>query len=132
MTTSRMALAEAHLALASLQMLVFFPSRAKSARESLAAARKQELTPEMAERAGYLAFWIEQMSLEEFGGDSAVAVKLADEYLELLAAGGSDWPHVLAGRLGVDLNDSNFWRNGISRIENLIERAEALAAEVTA
>ncbi len=56
----------------------------------------------------------------------------ADEYLELLAAGGSDWPHVLAGRLGVDLNDSNFWRNGISRIENLIERAEALAAEVTA
>ena len=48
-------------------------------------------------------------------------------YLALLAAGGSDWPHVLVGRLGIDLRDPGFWHQGLNAIEVLIARAEALA-----
>ena len=51
----------------------------------------------------------------------------ADEYLDLLRAGGSDWPHELVGRVGVDLEDENFWQRGLSQIEELIEQAESLA-----
>jgi len=51
----------------------------------------------------------------------------ADQYLDLLRAGGSDWPHNLAGELGVDLQAENFWQNGVSHIEAMIEDAEALA-----
>ncbi|HEX8385295.1 MAG TPA: M3 family oligoendopeptidase, partial [Rubricoccaceae bacterium] len=36
----------------------------------------------------------------------------ATRYRDLLAAGGSDWPHVLVGRLGVDLRDPAFWDGG--------------------
>lgn len=53
----------------------------------------------------------------------------ADEYLELLRAGGSDWPHTLVGRMGVDLEDEDSWENGLSQIEALIAEAETLAAE---
>ena len=48
-----------------------------------------------------------------------------DQYIELMRAGGSDWPHVLAARLGVDLQDPAFWEKGLHAIETLIERAEA-------
>lgn len=34
------------------------------------------------------------------------------QYRDLLAAGGSDWPHVLVGRLGIDLRDPAFWDQG--------------------
>jgi oligoendopeptidase F len=50
----------------------------------------------------------------------------ADRYLELLEAGGSDWPHVLIGRLGVDLQDPAFWQRGLGEIEKLIDQAEDL------
>ena len=51
----------------------------------------------------------------------------ADKYLDLLAAGGSDWPHELVGALGIDLTDLDFWQQGLAEIGALIERAEALA-----
>lgn len=51
----------------------------------------------------------------------------ADRYLDLLRAGGSDWPHELVGRVGVDLEEEAFWQRGLSQIESLIERAEDLA-----
>jgi oligoendopeptidase F len=51
----------------------------------------------------------------------------ADQYLDLLRAGGSGWPHELVGHMGVDLEDEDFWQNGLSHIEALIEQAEALA-----
>jgi oligoendopeptidase F len=50
-----------------------------------------------------------------------------EQYLELLSAGGSDWPHKLVGELGVDLNNPEFWNNGLEEIEKMIERAESLA-----
>ena len=53
-----------------------------------------------------------------------------EKYLRLLEAGGSDWPHVLLKKLGIDLNDSRFWQEGILAIEQLITKAEKLAEEV--
>ncbi|MDX1439635.1 MAG: M3 family oligoendopeptidase [Rubricoccaceae bacterium] len=55
----------------------------------------------------------------------------AAKYRDLLAAGGSDWPHVLVGRLGIDLNDSSFWMRGLDAIEELITRAEKIAERIT-
>ena len=51
----------------------------------------------------------------------------ARQYRDLLAAGGSDWPHVLVGRLGIDLRDPGFWDRGLDAVEVLIAEAEALA-----
>ena len=50
-------------------------------------------------------------------------------YLDLLRAGGSDWPHVLIGRLGIDLQDPAFWHQGLSAIEDLIVEAEQAARD---
>lgn len=50
------------------------------------------------------------------------------KYLELLASGGSDWPHVQTAKLGVDLQDTGFWKQGLAAIEELIRQAEELAA----
>ncbi|MGB3545167.1 M3 family oligoendopeptidase, partial [Rubrivirga sp.] len=52
----------------------------------------------------------------------------ASGYRDLLAAGGSDWPHVLVGRLGIDLKDPGFWDRGLDAIEVLVAEAEGLAA----
>ncbi len=51
----------------------------------------------------------------------------AEQYLDLLRAGGSDWPHTLVGQVGVDLTDEDFWQQGLSQIEELIAEAESLA-----
>ena len=51
----------------------------------------------------------------------------ADQYLNLLRAGGSDWPHELVGQMGVDLHAEDFWQTGLSHIEAMIEDAEVLA-----
>ncbi|MDT0631188.1 M3 family oligoendopeptidase [Rubrivirga litoralis] len=52
----------------------------------------------------------------------------ARKYRDLLAAGGSDWPHVLVGRLGIDLHDPGFWDQGLDAVEALVAEAERLAA----
>jgi oligoendopeptidase F len=49
------------------------------------------------------------------------------KYVDLLTAGGSDYPHVLVGKLGIDLTDQTFWHQGLKSIEALIEEAEKLA-----
>jgi len=54
----------------------------------------------------------------------------ADQYLDLLRAGGSDWPRALVGQLGVDVEGEAIWHNGLSQIEALIDRAEDLAAQM--
>ncbi len=54
----------------------------------------------------------------------------ATRYRELLAAGGSDWPHVLVGKLGIDLRDPGFWDQGLDAIAALVEEAETLAEEL--
>ena len=48
-------------------------------------------------------------------------------YLDLLAAGGSDAPHVLLGKLGVDVNDSGFWELGLRLLGDMVSEAEEAA-----
>lgn len=48
-------------------------------------------------------------------------------YLDLLAAGGSNWPEELVRPLGVDLNDPTFWDKGLGMIEEFVKQAEAMA-----
>jgi oligoendopeptidase F len=52
------------------------------------------------------------------------------KYLELLAAGGSEAPHVLLARLGVDVTDPNFWELGLKLLGDMVTEAEALAAKL--
>ena len=54
-----------------------------------------------------------------------------DRYLALLEAGGSDWPHVLARRTGIDLQDPALWNAGLAAIEDLITEAEELALDLS-
>ncbi len=54
----------------------------------------------------------------------------ADQYLEMLAAGSSDWPHEIVRPLGVDLNDPKFWDGGIQIIDRMVKDAEELAAKI--
>jgi oligoendopeptidase F len=49
-------------------------------------------------------------------------------YLELLAAGGSNWPEELLRPLGVDLKDPGFWAQGLGLLEQMVLQAEELAA----
>jgi oligoendopeptidase F len=51
-------------------------------------------------------------------------------YLELLAAGGSEAPHVLLARLGVDVTDPSFWELGLRLLGDMVGEAERLAAQV--
>ena len=53
-------------------------------------------------------------------------------YLELLAAGGSDSPNELAKLVGVDLTDPEFWNAGLTVIEHQLVEAESLAGAVGA
>jgi oligoendopeptidase F len=52
-------------------------------------------------------------------------------YLDLLAAGGSDAPHVLLAKMGVDVNDPAFWELGLRLLGDMVAEAESLAAKVT-
>lgn len=48
-------------------------------------------------------------------------------YLELLSAGGSDWPHHLISKMGLDIREKGFWLNGLSLFEKMVTEAEELA-----
>ena len=52
------------------------------------------------------------------------------KYLDLLTAGGSDWPHAIVGQLGIDLRDPEFWDRGLDAIAALVSEAEDLAKTV--
>jgi oligoendopeptidase F len=51
-------------------------------------------------------------------------------YLDLLAAGGSDAPHVLLAKLGVDVTDPAFWNLGLRLLSDMVTEAEELARKV--
>ncbi len=48
-------------------------------------------------------------------------------YLDMLASGGSDAPHVLVGKLGVDVNDPKFWELGLKLLDGMVTDAEKMA-----
>jgi oligoendopeptidase F len=51
-------------------------------------------------------------------------------YLDLLASGGSDAPHVLLAKLGVDVNDPGFWELGLKLLGDMVREAEHLAEQL--
>ncbi|HLU08619.1 MAG TPA: M3 family oligoendopeptidase [Oceanobacillus sp.] len=52
------------------------------------------------------------------------------QYLDVLAAGGSDYPEKILSKVGVDLSDTSFWNQGLEILRTLIEQEEQLAREV--
>jgi oligoendopeptidase F len=52
------------------------------------------------------------------------------KYLEMLSAGGSEAPHVLVGRMGVDVTDPGFWELGLHLLNDMVAEAESLAAQL--
>jgi oligoendopeptidase F len=54
----------------------------------------------------------------------------APQYVDVLAAGDSDYPDRILAQVGIDLNDPAFWNKGIDAIRALVEEEEALAREV--
>jgi oligoendopeptidase F len=52
------------------------------------------------------------------------------QYLDLLSAGGSEAPHVLLGRLGMDVTDPAFWELGLRLLDDMVGEAERLAAKL--
>lgn len=53
-----------------------------------------------------------------------------ESYMDMLKAGGSDWPHEIVGKLGIDIRDKEFWNQGLSLFEQMIDEAENLAEEL--
>ncbi len=52
------------------------------------------------------------------------------KYIDLLAAGDSDYPDRLLAKVGVDINDPGFWKKGIDVIEEWVAQAETLARQL--
>jgi oligoendopeptidase F len=71
----------------------------------------------------------ELMVLALYARYEANGAGFADGYLDMLSAGGSDWPHEIVRPLGIDLGDPDFWDNGLDILDDLVSDAEALATE---
>lgn len=54
----------------------------------------------------------------------------AENYIELLETGGSDWPYNIVGKMGIDIRDESFWNRGLSLFEDMIAKAEALSNQI--
>jgi oligoendopeptidase F len=52
------------------------------------------------------------------------------KYEQLLADGDSDYPDKLLAKVGVDLNDPNFWAQGVKVLAEYVAQEEALAKEL--
>ncbi len=52
------------------------------------------------------------------------------QFIEVLAAGDSDWPEQILAKVGVDLTDLNFWNEGLAALRSLVEQEEQLAREL--
>ena len=52
------------------------------------------------------------------------------KYIDLLAAGDSDYPDRLLAGVGVDINDAEFWQKGVDVIEEWVTEAEALSRQL--
>jgi len=54
----------------------------------------------------------------------------SNHYIELLESGGSDWPHNIVSKMGIDIRDESFWNRGLTLFEEMIERAEKLSKQI--
>jgi len=51
----------------------------------------------------------------------------SENYMDLLSAGGSDWPHQLISKMGLDIREKDFWQKGLTLFEEMVTEAEELA-----
>lgn len=54
----------------------------------------------------------------------------SEKYIDMLRAGGSDWPENIVGKLGLDITKPDFWDNGLTAIEKMVDQAEELAKKI--
>lgn len=52
------------------------------------------------------------------------------KYLTMLSTGGSEAPHVMLSKLGVDVTDPGFWELGLQLLDQMVSEAEKLAGEM--
>lgn len=57
-------------------------------------------------------------------------VEFVPQYLDVLAAGDSDYPDRILAKVGVDLTDPAFWDEGLDALRKLVDEEEALAKQV--
>ncbi|MBN1681066.1 MAG: M3 family oligoendopeptidase [Anaerolineae bacterium] len=55
----------------------------------------------------------------------------APRYLDVLRAGGSDWPEKVLAPMGVDLTDPTFWQEGLGEIDIMVNQAEELVEQTS-
>jgi oligoendopeptidase F len=48
-----------------------------------------------------------------------------EKYLEVLTAGGSDYPHNILAPMGIDLRDPAFWQEGLGLLDEFVAQTEA-------
>ncbi|MTI89364.1 MAG: M3 family oligoendopeptidase [Balneolaceae bacterium] len=53
-----------------------------------------------------------------------------ERYMELLSAGGSEWPEDLVGKMGLDITKPDFWNKGLASFERMVEEAEQLSSTI--
>jgi oligoendopeptidase F len=53
----------------------------------------------------------------------------ADRYLNVLSAGGSEWPDKLIARMGLNIQNPDFWKQGLRLFDQLVAQAEEAAAK---
>jgi oligoendopeptidase F len=66
------------------------------------------------------------LALAAYARYREVGEPFVDDYLAMLAAGGSRTPDQLAAMIGIDLSDPSFWNSGLDLIDARLRKAEAL------
>ncbi|WP_138430148.1 M3 family oligoendopeptidase [Fodinibius saliphilus] len=54
----------------------------------------------------------------------------AENYMDMLRTGGSDWPENIVGKMGLDITKPDFWTKGLNAIARMVEEAEELANKI--
>src|SRR5690606_32847493 len=63
----------------------------------------------------------ELLTLALYQKAKAEGPEFAEKYIDVLKRGGSEPPHELMARLGVDLRAEEFWQGGFKVIDHMVE-----------
>jgi len=88
------------------------------------------LIPHMIWEPGYLYSYSYGLltAWSAFARYKQVGDGFAEDYLAMLAAGGSRSPEELVAMVGLDVNDPGFWNAGLDLLDGMLKDAEAVAA----
>lgn len=71
------------------------------------------------------------LALAAYANYRRLGEPFVDDYLAMLAAGGSRSPNQLATMVRIDLGDPSFWHSGLELIDMRLREAETLAVTAT-